>query len=182
MTNSKLHDHEAYAAHAWGLESCMLSVCPDADQAFLQASRVKLDERWRSTPTKTQKLCASLEAHMPASWPAEVRHSLLGRMRSVVTDLWQSIKPAKVSQPCMYEGYITKEQCSCIVTGRGQSAALWHDICLNVNSRRSCDICTSACSQCDTDAAPTAAQKKKGDEDVTISGLTDDAADSEGTE
>ena len=78
----------------------MLSVCPDADRASSQASRVKLDERWRTTPTKMQKLCASLEAHMPASWPAEVRHSLLGRMRSVITDLWQSIRPAKVSQSC----------------------------------------------------------------------------------
>ena len=75
----------------------MLSMHPDPDLRSLQASRVKLDERWRSTPTKTQKLCASMEAHMPASWPAEIRHSLLGRMRSVVTDLWQSIKPAKVN-------------------------------------------------------------------------------------
>ena len=84
---------------AWSCPACHIA-CLDADWALSQASRVKLDERWRTTPTKTQKLCASLEARMPASWPAEVRHSLLGRMHSVVTDLWQSIRPAKVSRSC----------------------------------------------------------------------------------
>jgi len=61
-----------------------------------QTSRVKLDARWRNTPTRTEKLCTSLDAHMPASWPAELRRSFLGGVQSTLTDLWESIKPPKV--------------------------------------------------------------------------------------
>ena len=66
-----------------------------------QASRVKLDAPWRNMPTRTQKLCASLDAHLPASWPVGMRHDFLKSIQSMLTDLWQSIKPPKVCRPVM---------------------------------------------------------------------------------
>ena len=36
---------------------------------------------------------------MPVSWPAEMRHDFLGRMQSMLTEMWQSIKPPKVCRP-----------------------------------------------------------------------------------
>ena len=62
---------------------------------------MKLDAPWRNIPTRTQKLCASLEAHMPASWPVGLRHDFLNRAQSMLTDLWQSIKPPKVRKAIM---------------------------------------------------------------------------------